>query len=206
MISVEESARKKNRYQKLKDQHLCVRCMKQDERTLSGKIYCEECNAKKYSAKKGFNYSEKATRPAQEEKPVQVIFQTATADLAEGTREWKSDVYRMLENFRKQNGPGCFKALEKHNTGLTADRIWTIYAREDRVSLQELRVLRWCLTGFDGPKPKAVGVLSKLPGGWRSIVADFNNGRITKERAVGMLHVTQTTFEKKIAAEWGGIR
>lgn len=34
----------RNRYEYLKKEHRCVRCAGQDERTLSGKIYCTNCN------------------------------------------------------------------------------------------------------------------------------------------------------------------
>ncbi len=131
----------RNRNQKLREMHLCQRCKKQDERTLSGKVFCTECANEDSTRKRYGEPWRKALRrdpkprirkfevPAQEES-APTVFQTPTDGLIDGTREWKADIYRMLENFRKQNGPGCFKALEQHNTGLTANCIWTIYTRD----------------------------------------------------------------------------
>lgn len=48
----------KERYERLKAEHCCVRCGIQDDRTLSGKVYCELCskqntsNVSRWRAKK----------------------------------------------------------------------------------------------------------------------------------------------------------
>ncbi len=36
----------KEKYHRRKDNHLCVKCCKQDEQTLSGRAYCAECAEK----------------------------------------------------------------------------------------------------------------------------------------------------------------
>lgn len=48
----------RERYQWLKDHHMCIKCSKQDYRTLEGFVCCEECaeKARKQNRKKGRIY------------------------------------------------------------------------------------------------------------------------------------------------------